>query len=432
MAISIGESREDKFLRPMLKTGGVFYVVVSALIVLILWAFYAWYTQLVNGFSVTGLRTPVGAIWGLYISNFVFFVAISAAGIAIASGIRLFKLKDYVPLARMAELATIFGLVAAGLCIVLDIGRPDRLFNLILNFPQRLPSSPLVWDVLALMVYMTFATTYLYVEMREDMARLVAKVKWGWLYRRLLPGYRAGERHQIEKIVFWASIFNFPIMFMMHTSVGWIFGLMVGRPGWYGSIFGPYFVLGAILTGVAAVVIIAAVYRQVFHWQEFIRPVVFRGLGRFLCWFSILYLYFLLAEFMTVTYAGPGGEKEIWTSLTSGEFAPLFWSQSGALAIAFIIFFINTVFPKVFRIWTTVFAAGLVVVALWIVRFLIVVPSLVRPFLPFPTGSYSPSWVEWSMIVGAFSIVILLFMLFTKVFPIMPVTEMMGQEEEAK
>jgi len=122
MAISIEESREDKFLRPILKTGGFFFVVIAALLVLILWALYAWYTQLTNGFIVTGLRTPVGAIWGLYITNFVFFVAISSAGIAIASGIRLFKLKDYIALARMAELATIFSLVAAGLSILTGTG----------------------------------------------------------------------------------------------------------------------------------------------------------------------------------------------------------------------------------------------------------------------------------------------------------------------
>ena len=422
--------REVQFLRPILRTGKAFYVVIPALIVLVLWVLYAWYTQLTQGLSVTGLRTPVGAIWGLYITNFVFFVAISAAGIAIASGIRLFKLKDYIALARMAELATIFSLMMAGMSIVMSIGRPDRLFNLILNFPARLPSSPLIWDVMAVFVYLVFAITYLYIEMREDMARLVGKVKWGWLYKLLLPGYRIGERHRIEKIVFWASIFNFPIMFMMHTTVGWIFGLQVGRPGWYSTIFGPYFVLGAILTGMSVVVILAAIYRKAFQWEEFIRPVVFKGLSKFLMWMSILYLYFILSEFMTVTFAGPSGEQAVWESLTGGEFAPLFWLQNGALVIAFLLFFVNTVFKKAFRIGTTVIASCLVVFALWIVRFLIVVPSLLRPFLPFPTGSYNPSWVEWSLVGGVFAIEILLFMVFTKVFPIMPVTELMAEEEE--
>ena len=154
--------REEQFLRPILRTGKAFYIVIPALIVLVAWVLYAWYTQLTQGLSVTGLRTPVGAIWGLYITNFVFFVAISAAGIAIASGIRLFKLKDYVALARMAELATIFSLMMAGMSIVMSIGRPDRLFNLILNFPTRLPSSPLIWDVFVINIYLVLCVAMLY------------------------------------------------------------------------------------------------------------------------------------------------------------------------------------------------------------------------------------------------------------------------------
>ena len=215
MAQSVVESREEKFLRPILKTGMAFYIVIPALIVLVLWVFYGWYTQLTQGLSVTGLRTPVGAIWGLYITNFVFFVAISSAGIAIASGIRLFKLKDYIPVARMAELATIVSLVVALISIVMSVGRPDRVFNLILYYSDRLPSSPLTWDVTGIFIYIVFAISYLYIEMREDLARLASKVKWGWMYRLLLPSYEPGERAAAERIIFWNRAFgtdaqNFP------------------------------------------------------------------------------------------------------------------------------------------------------------------------------------------------------------------------------
>mgnify|MGYP001589304215 CR=1 FL=1 len=430
MAQSIVESREEKLLRPILRTGRDFYIVIPALVVLVLWVFYAWYTQLTQGLSVTGLRTPVGAIWGLYITNFVFFVAISSACIAIASGIRLFKLKDYIPLARIAELATVVCLLVALISIVMSVGRPDRVFNLILYYSGRLASSPLTWDVTGIFLYMVFAITYLYIEMREDLARLAGKVKWGWLYRLLLPNYESDERPAAERIIFWASVFALPMMVMVDNTIGSIFGLMVGRPGWYNTFLGPYFVMGAFLTGMCVVVVLAFIYRQVFHWQEFIKPIVFKGFGRILAWFSILYIYFLLSEYMGVGYAGPTGELNVWRTTTEGEFAPLFWLQNGALVIAFAIFFINTVFPKVFRIGTTVFASVLVIIALWVVRFLIVVPSLLRPYLPFPTGSYSPSWVEWLMVSGAFAIVVLIFVLFTKVFPIMPVTEIESTERE--
>ena len=431
MAQRINETQEQQLLRPLLSTGKAFYVFAGAALILILLFLYAWYIQLTKGLGVTGLDTPVGATWGIYLTNFIFFIGITHAGIAIASAIRLLKLKDYIPIARMAELITIFSLMMAGLSIVLDMGRPDRIFNIMLNYSWRLGSSPLIWDITAVAIYLIFAVTYLYMEMREDLARLAGKVRWGWLYRYLLPAYKHGEREKAERIIFWASIFNFPIMVMVHTTVAWIFGLMVSRPGWYSAILGPYYVVGAVLSGIAAVVVLTAIYRQLFHWQELIKPTVFRGMGRFLSWFCILYLYFLLAEFITVKFAGTAAELNVSMLWSHQEYAWYYWSQVIALVIAFTIFFINTVFPKVFRIGTTVFAAALVVVTLWLTRFLIVVPSLLRPFLPFPTGSYTPTWVEWSIVIGTFSVVFLLFMLFTKVFPIIPITEMekTGKEE---
>ena len=219
-------------------------------------------------------------------------------------------------------------------------------------------------------------------------------------------------------------------MVMVHTSVAWVFGLMVGRPGWYSAIMGPYYVAGAVLSGVASVVIVTAIYRQLFVWQELIRPQVFRGLGRFLSWVSIVYIYFMLSEFVTVKFAGPLPELKVSIAWSNLEFAWLYRVQVAALVIAFIIFFINTIFPHLFRIWTTVFASILAIIALWVSRFLIVVPSLTRPYLPYPPGSYTPTWVEWSLVVGTFVTVALFFTLFTKLFPIIPLTEMERAEEQ--
>jgi len=157
---------------------------------------------------------------------------------------------------------------------------------------------------------------------------------------------------------------------------------------------------------------------------------VFRGLGKFLSWMSILYIYFMLSEFITVKFAGPVLELKVSMAWSNLEFAWLYWVQVGALLIAFSIFFINTVFPHVFRIGSTVFASALVVVTLWVTRFLIVVPSLTRPYLPYSSGSYTPTWVEWSLVVGTFVMVALLFALFTKLFPIIPLTEMEKAEEQ--
>ncbi len=424
MVQSMNKAREEQLLQPLLRTSKYFYIFGGVLLILIAWFAYAWFIQLTQGLVVTGMETPVGAAWGIYMTNFIFFVGNTAAGVTIASAIRLFKLKDYIPLARIAELITIFSLMMAGLSIIADLGRPDRLFLMWRYYLERFASSPLAWDMTILVIYFIFAVTYLYVEMREDLVRLAGRVRWGWLYRRLLPAYKHGERERIERIIFWASIFIFPIPIMMHFSGAWIFGLQAARPGWNSAILGPHFLSGAVLFGTAAVVIVAAIYRRLFHWQEIIKPTVFRGLGLVLACFSFFYLFFLIAEFVTVKYAGHLGELNISMLWSDLDFAWYYWLQVLALVIAFAIFFINTVFPKVFRVATTVFACVLVGVALWITWFLVVIPSQLRPYLPFPTGSYSPTWVEWSVVGGTFVMVALLFMLFTKVLPIIPITEM--------
>ncbi len=423
---------DEKLWYPLLHTTRKYYLFLGFLLIGLAWFAFAWITQLRTGLEVTGMRDiPGGSPWGVYMTNLIFFIGITHAGIAIASAIRLLRLRDYIPLARIAELVTVFSLLMAGFSLLFDIGRPDRIFNLLLYYPPRLASSPLIWDITAIAVYLMFSVSYLYLEMREDLARLAkSHPGLGWLYRRLLAAYEPGERERIEKIVWWASIFNFPIMVMVHTNVAWIFGLMVGRPGWYGAIMGPYYVVGAVLSGVAAVVIMAAAYRQIFGWQEYIKSRIFRGMGKFLSWASILYIYFMLSEFVTVKYAGPAPELKVSIAWSSLEYAWLYWVQVVALLIAFAVFFLNTVFPRVFRVGTTVFASVLVVVALWIARFLIVVPSLTRPYLPYPTGRYTPTWVEWSLVMGTFVMAALLFMLFTKFFPMIPLTEMEKAQEQ--
>lgn len=413
-------------LGPLTRTDKKFYVFLVILLMGIAWFLYAWHTQLTRGLMVTGMRdlgTMGGVPWGIYITNFIFFIGITTAGIAIASAIRLLNLKDFIPIARIAELITIFSLAVAGLSIILDLGRPDRVFNMILYYTERIGQSPMIWDITAVTAYMVFAVTYLYMEMREDLARLANKVRFGRLYKLLLPMYEPGERERIERIIWWASLFNFPLMVMVHTQVAWIFGLMPARPGWYSAIMGPYYVAGAILSGMAVMVVAAAIYRQVFKWHDLISINVFRTLGRFLSWVTIIYLYFLLAENLTVMYAGFLPELAVSEAIIHSDFALAFWTQIAVLCIAFVIFFLPTINPKFFKIWLTTIASALVVITLWVTRFLIVVPSLTRAYHLYPHGIYTPTWVEWSIVAGAFIIIIFLFTLFTKIFPIIPITE---------
>ncbi len=413
-------------MRPLLHTSQAFYVFGGVLLILIVWFGYAWSIQLTQGLGVTAMRTPIGAVWGMYIVNFVFFVGLAHGGIAIAAAIRLLKLTKYEPVARVGEVLTIISLMMAGLSIMIDMGRPDRIFNLILYWPQRVGSSPLIWDITVIIIYFTLSLSYLWLTMRKDLIRCVERFpKLSWVYKVLLIGYRPDEEGKIEKMAWWLSIaVVFLIVMLSGGVIPWIFGLLPSQPGWFGALAGPYFLTAAIASAIAAVIVIAAILRRLFDWQAYIKSEIFKGLGTFLGIITLFYLYLILAEQLTMRYAAPLSEFLISEMLLQGEFAPIFWPM---LILGFfvpsVVLIVQAIYSKWFNITRTFLAAAVIVGAFWIKRFLIVVPSLLRPLLPFPGGSYIPSWVEWSLITGIFAIAILLYMLFLKLFPIMELSE---------
>lgn len=424
--ISKVSSSEEQILKPLLRNSQAFYIFGGILLILIAWFGYAWGIQLTQGMGVTGMRTPVGAAWGVYIANFVFFVGLAHGGIAIAAAIRLLKLTTYTPIARMGEVLTVISLMMAGLSIMIDMGRPDRIFNTILYWPQRVGSSSLSWDITVIIIYFALSASYLWLTMRQDLIRYVDRFALrGWIYKILLIGYEPDERIKIDRMAWWLSIaIVFLIVMLSGGVVAWIFGLLPSRPGWFGAMAGPYFLTAAIASAIAAVIVIAGILRRLFNWQVQIKAEIFKGLGAFLGIITLFYLYLVLAEQLTMRYAGPVSESLISEMLLQGKMAPIFWPMIilGFLVPSLLLIAqaINTRWLSVTR---TVLAAAAIVIAFWIKRFLIVVPSLLRPLLPFPGGSYSPSWIEWSVITGIFAIAVLLFMLFLKIFPILEASE---------
>ncbi len=419
-------TRVEQLLQPLLHTGRAFYVFIGILLVIIGWFGYAWFTQLTQGLGVTAMRTPVGAAWGVYISNFVFFACMAHGGMAISATVRLLKLKQYAPVARMGEVLTAVALTAAGLSIAVDMGRPDRIFNTILYWPQRIVSSPLSWDITVIMLYFTLSTSYLWLTMRKDLFSYASRfAKRGFLYRFLLIGYNPNQEVAIEKTAWWLSIALLILIVMLSGGViPWIFGLLPARPGWFGSIAGPYFLTAALASSIAAVCIIAAILRRVYHWQSYIKPEIFKGLGVTLGILTHFYIYLTIAEQFTSAYAAPHGELLISEMLLQGEFALMFWST---MVLGFALPAIWLVFQAFRRTWFsltgTIIASVVILIAFWVKRFLIVVPSLLRPLLPFPSGIYQPSWVEWSVTAGILALAVLIYVAYLKLFPIVELEE---------
>jgi molybdopterin-containing oxidoreductase family membrane subunit len=426
----IKETYEESLLRPIYYTSKVFYVALVVLLGIIGWFGYAWWTQLTEGLWVTGMRdlgVMAGSPWGIYIASFIWYVGIAHGGIAISAAIRIMKLEQYRPIARIAEVITVVTLLMAAFNIIFDIGRPDRVFNMILYYWERVGHSPLIWDLTVIIGYFVLSVTYLTITMREDMAHLkerqplLGKLR-RFLYSGALLGYDRREKEKVEQIAWWLALCLIVLMALLSGGViPWLFGLMVSQPGWFGAVQGPYFLTAALASALAGVILVAAIMRRLFGWHNEIKTDIFKGLSKILAVFVIIYLWFVLHEQITIQYGGPLPERAISEALLFGRLAPAYWAVILGLIATFIYLALQAIKPSLFSLKGTVVASAIVLAVLWVKRFLIVIPSLLYPRLPYPVGSYTPTWVEWSLFVGTLAIATLIYMLFVKLYPIMEI-----------
>ncbi|HKY88837.1 MAG TPA: NrfD/PsrC family molybdoenzyme membrane anchor subunit [Candidatus Limnocylindrales bacterium] len=389
---------------------------------------YAYSREASEGLIETGLGDPGtgrGVAWGLYVAFVVYFVGVSFAGITIAALIRLFRIERLQGIARIAELLTVVALLLAALSILVDLGQPLRgIVNL---FLYARPQSPFFGTfTLVISGYLFASIVYLYLDGRHD-AAICARVpsRLQWFHRLWAAGYRdtPAERERHRRTTVWLAIAIIPLLVVAHSTLGFVFGLQVGRPGWYSALQAPAFVVLAGVSGLGLLIVIAAFMRRVGVARERLDEAVFSLLGRFLMVLLIAYLYFMVAELLTSTYAGSHHEQLITQALLSGEYSTIFWASVGLLVLALGLM----VWQAVTHRWSiaALVAAGLFVnVAAVGKRYLIVVPSQTQgQLLPYVPGSYAPTLGEYAVVVGLFGLGVLLFALFMKVFPIVELPE---------
>jgi molybdopterin-containing oxidoreductase family membrane subunit len=409
---------DEVLFRPILKTGRWFYITAALLLAVSLWGLYAYSLQLKYGLGVTGLNRPV--FWGFYITNFVFFIGISHAGTLISAILRLCRAEWRRPITRMAEMITVLVLFFGLGSIILDLGRPDRALYVILHGKIN---SPLIWDVMSISAYLTASTIYLYIPLIPDIALLRDRVS-GWrkrLYSILSLGWRGtGKQHRrLEIAIAILAIAVIPIAVSVHTVVSWVFAMTI-QPMWHSTIFGPYFVVGAIYSGIAALLMAMALIRRIYKLEDYLKPIHFNYLGMLLFVMTLLWFYFTFAEYITTFYGGEPTEMAVFWAKITGEYRIYFW--------AMVLFDFIIPFAILCNRWTrtitgTVVASVSVSLGMWLERFTIVVPTLVNPRLPWDRGVYFPTWIEWSLTAAFFATFILLYMIFTKFFPIVSVWE---------
>ncbi len=424
---NIDYGKDAALIRPIYETGKGFYISVTVLVAVIMWALYMYVTQVWLGLGVTGMNHPV--TWGFYIVNFVFFIGISHAGTLISAILRLSKAEWRRPITRMAEVITAIVLAIGGLHPILDLGRPDRMLNL---FTAGRLQSQLLWDVTSITAYFTASTVYLYLPMIPDIAKLRDRGgRFHRLYTWAAWGWQGTDKQKrvLERAINILMVMVIPIAISVHTIISYIFSMTL-QPGWHSTIFGPYFVVGAIFSGIAALLIVMIVFRKVYHFEAYLKEIHFQYLSTLLLIMSLLWFYFTFSEFLTGVFGSEPHEMQIIMYKFTGPFAFYFWTM---VLCNFVIPVVILGFKRFKTISGIMIASIAVVIGMWLERFIIVVPSLANPRVELPIGSYVPSMTEWALFAGGLAVFILGFLLFSKVFPLISIWEIEeGRAESLK
>lgn len=395
-------------------------LVVAVLGAVVAWGIFAWVWQLKHGLSVTGLNDRVS--WGFYLTNFVFFIGISHAGTLVSAILRLTHAEWRRPITRLAEMITVVALVVGASMVIADLGRPDRVLNL---FTHPRLMSPILWDVLSIGTYIVGSILYLYLPLIPDLAILRDANVGGRLRRRLYSALALRwhgvpeQRRLIGRAIGIMAVVIVPVAVSVHTVVSWIFGMTL-RSGWDSTIFGPYFVVGAIFSGIAGIIVVMAIFRRVYHLERLITEQHFQHLGSLLLVLGLLYAYFTLSEYATVGFKMQVGDASLLAALLTGKYAPYFWTFA---LFGLVVPIVLLALPPTRTIRWIVTAAVLVNIGMWLKRFVIVIPSMALPLLPYEWGSYRPTWVEWSITAAAFAAFALVFVIFARIFPVISVWE---------
>jgi len=421
------EQIENDLLRHITEKSWKFRIWIAILIFIILVGSFAYYRQLRYGLIVTAMRDYTS--WGIYISNFVFFVAVSLVGSLVSSILKLSRANWATPLTRISEIIAISAIICASIIIIIDMGRPDRFINVFIHGRIQ---SPIIWDVIIIATYLVISLLLLYISLIPDIAlcrdRLINVPAWQKKLYKITAINWTGKKRQYD-IIFQVSriliLMVIPVAFAIHTITSWLFAT-TWRPGWDSTNLGPYFVSGAFMVG-AAVIITAMYFIQKYHrLHEYITDKHFDNMGKLLVMLSLVYLYFNVNEFLGPMFKMVGVEGEHITELFFGKYAFMYWLvQFFGLILPILALIIKQARKPLPIMIISIF----VILGAWFKRFLIVIPSLQHPYLPIQDVDesyrhYIPTWEEWSITLAGFAGVLLIVSIIIKLFPVIPIWEL--------
>jgi len=416
--------RGKRLLSHLITTSLQYKLWIAFLLLLIVLGLIGYYRQLRYGLVVTAMRDYTS--WGIYISNFVFFVAISLVGSLFSSILKLNKNLWARPLTRISEIIAVAAIICAAVIIIVDMGRPDRIFYVITHLRIQ---SPIIWDVIIISTYLVISILLLYISLLPDIAlcrdRLTEIPNWKKkLYRITAINWHNHPKQiaMLRKVNKILAIAVLPVAFAIHTITSWLFAT-TWRPGWDSTNLGPYFVSGAFMAGAAVIIIAMYFVRKHLKLSKYISLIHFDKMGKLLVLLSLVYLYFNINEYLGPAFKMVGVEGEHITELFVGKYAPMYWFvQLGGLILP-IIFLMFKRFRKPLPI---LIISIFVVLGAWLKRFLIVIPSLQHPYLPIQGVDesylhYNPTWEEWAITISSFAWLLLIITLLIKLFPVIPI-----------
>lgn len=416
---------DQRILRTLETPGRVYLAGVGLLAMMVAAGALAWTRQIYLGLQVTGLRQPV--MWATYVTNFVFWVGIAHSGTLISAILFLFRVRWRTAVYRAAETMTVFAVATAGLFPLIHLGR-TWFFYWLLPYPNQRwlqPNfrSPLVWDAFAVSTYATVSALFLFVGLIPDVA-VARDAAYGWrrkLYGALSLGWKGTDeqwRHYSMAYLLLAGLAT-PLVISVHSVVSWDFA-MAQLPGWHSTIFAPYFVAGAIFSGVAMVLTLLIPMRRLLDLDELMTPWHFDNLAKIVLLTSLVVSYSYLTESFMVWYAGDPYEVTTFNMRYFGPWAPLFWTMVSCNCIIPLLLFSPRIRTNLKVLWVI---SLLVNVGMWLERFVIIAGSLAVNFDPNQWALYRISMTELTITIASFTWFLMLFCLFARLLPIVSMTE---------
>lgn len=403
-----------------------YWAVIVLLFFGILLGAACWAYQIGVGIGVGGQNIPV--VWGTYLINFVFWVGIAHSGTLISAILHLFRAGWRNPIARAAETMTVFAVCVAGLFPFIHLGRIWVVYY-ILPYPNERTlwpnfQSPLVFDVIAISTYLMVSSLFWYTGMLPDLAivrdratglrkKIFRIVSLGW------TGRFEEWRHYTRAYLFFAALAT-PLVISVHSVVSWDFALGI-VPGWHSTIFAPYFVAGAIHSGLAMVLTLMIPMRKIFRYEAFITKDILDNIAKTIVFTGLIVGYAYAIEYFLAWYSNNIVEQESFRWRAFGHYSLQFWIMVICNSVVPLLFFIRGVrrsIPLLFII------SMLINIGMWYERFVIIIGGVAHDFMPNAWGTYSPTIIEYGILVGSFSMFFFLYLLFVKHLPSVSMTEM--------